>query len=437
MAQRHAQPGERPAVAFRFSTQRGGDARLYVLPGLKEATWQFHVPGLIVQQVIGFAHDADEIYLVSARGDLVGLDLGTGRSEIIDSTIVAAALGPTGTLHFVRGDGSVGAIGYRTVTIWPAKLDSAPARSWGGTGDRLVTLESDAKTRELVALSPSAPPVRQRVPAGALTVSPWGDLAVVAVDSGMVVLDPADAELARFHPLTARPDAVAFSPSEYEIFVALPSGTLLGLDRYSRSLEDATQVSLPGRARALRVDPLGRVLLVRPAAGDSTWLVDLATHEVLGTVPGAWRDDLPTVAPDGTVLTAEGADVVAYSADSLTREGRVEGGAKDRWLTAAWDPRRPALQLAADSSAATKSTASGTEIYVQVSSTSNEAWAQGSAHDLRAAGLQATVLAPSPGEDFYRVVLGPYPTREAADAIGRKLGRPYWIFTREGQDQPQ
>ena len=275
------------------------------------------------------------------------------------------------------------------------------------------------------------------VPPGTLTVSPWGDLAVVAVDSGIVILDPADAELTRFRPLTARPDAVAFSPSEYEIYVALPSDTILALDRYSRSLKDADQIALPGRARALRMDPLGRVLSVRPATGDSTWLVDLATHEVVGAVPGSWREDLPTVAPDGTVLTAEGPDVVAYSADSLTREGQVAGGAKDRWLTAAWDPRRPALQLAADSSAATTSTASGTEIYVQVSSTSNEAWAQGSAHDLRAAGLRASVLPPSPGEDFYRVVLGPYPTREAADAIGRKLGRPYWIFTREGQDQPQ
>jgi hypothetical protein len=32
---------------------------------------------------------------------------------------------------------------------------------------------------------------------------------------------------------------------------------------------------------------------------------------------------------------------------------------------------------------------------------------------------------------MYRVVLGPYPTREAAEAIGRKLGMPYWIFQRD------
>lgn len=430
-------PGEQPAVAFRFAAERGGDARLYVLPGLKEATWQFPVPGVLVRQVVGFAHDADEIYLLSEHGDLVGLDLGTGHPRVVDSTVAAAALGPTGTVHFVRQDGTVGAIGYRNVSIWPAKLDSAPVRSWGGAEDRFVALEPGAKARELVSLSPSTPPVRQPIPPGTLTVAPWGDLAVVAVDSGVVVIDPADAELQKFRSLKARPDAIAFAPSEYEIYAALPDGTILVLDRYSRSLGQVAQIQLPGAARALRVDPLGRVLLARAAAGDSTWVADLATHRVRGAVPGSWRDDLPAVAPDGTILTAVGRDVVAYVGDSLTVAGRVAGGAHDRWLTAAWDPRRPALQLAADSSASATPAAGAEDFYVQVSSTSNQAWAEGSARDLRAAGLDASVLAPSSTDDFYRVVLGPYPTREAAEAIGRKLGRPFWIFPREGQDQPR
>ena len=251
------------------------------------------------------------------------------------------------------------------------------------------------------------------------------------------VLDPADAGVEKFRRLGARPDAVAFAPSEYELYVALPDGSVLALDRYSRSLDDVARMRLPGRARALRVDPLGRMLLARPAAGDSTWLVDLATRDVIGAVPGAWRGDLPAVAPDGTILTAEGADVVAY-ADSLTVEGRVAGGAHDRWLTAAWDPRRPALQLAAAESSATATPAAGgQEIYVQVSTTSNQAWAESAARDLRAAGMEASVLPPAAGEDFYRVVLGPFPTREAAEATGQKLGRPFYIFTRQGQDHPQ
>ena len=38
------------------------------------------------------------------------------------------------------------------------------------------------------------------------------------------------------------------------------------------------------------------------------------------------------------------------------------------------------------------------------------------------------MLSPRSAEDGYRVVLGPYSTRAEAEAIGRKLGRPFWIF---------
>jgi DNA-binding beta-propeller fold protein YncE len=253
------------------------------------------------------------------------------------------------------------------------------------------------------------------------------------VDSGLLILDPLDSTRRRFARLRA-PDAVAFSPSEHRLYVADADGDLQALDRYT--LEREEEISLPGRARAIRPDPLGRLLLVRPQSGDSVWLVDPSREEVIGTVPSAWRDDLPAVAPDGSLLTVQGEDLLARTLDSLTARGRVGGGAHDQWLTAAWDPRRPALQLASDSSAQIAAP-SGGQFYVQVSSTANESWAQDLARNLRAAGMQASVLPPSTEEDRYRVVLGPYPTHEAAEATGRKLGRPFWIFTGEGQETPR
>jgi hypothetical protein len=224
--------------------------------------------------------------------------------------------------------------------------------------------------------------------------------------------------------------ALAFSPSGHRIYLASRQ-TLMALDR--ASLKTVYRGKLPGPAAAIRTDPLGRMLLLRPAQGDSIWLWDPAREELLGTVPGRWRDDLPAVAPDGSVLVARGQDVVAHSPDSLTVRRVIAGGARDRWLAAAWSPRRPALEPVSDSTEAGEPAATGTEFYVQVSSTANEAWAQDLARSLRAAGLKAGVLAPSEDEDRYRVVLGPYPTREAAEATGRKLGRPFWIFTRQDQ----
>jgi hypothetical protein len=228
---------------------------------------------------------------------------------------------------------------------------------------------------------------------------------------------------------------VAVSPAEHRIYVAVANGELLMLDR--ASLDETEHLQLPGRAAAIRVDPLGRLLLVRPAQGDSIWLVDAAAAQLLGTVPGVWRDDLPAVAPDGSIMVARGRNVEVYAPDSLTVDGRVEGGARDQWLAAAWDPRRPALQLAPDTAAVATPVAAGMAIYVQVGSTANEAWAQESARQLRTAGMAAGVLPPATEDEPYRVVLGPFPTREAAEAAGRKLGRPFWIFMREGQAPPR
>jgi hypothetical protein len=420
-------------VAFRLATERGGDVRLYVLPQLQEATWRFRTPGLAAKRIVGFSRDLDEVYLLTVRGDLAGLDLNTGRARVVDSNVVASALGPMGVIHLVRGDGSVAAISYRAVTPWAARMDPLPEAVWGGESEQLVALVRDQRGRKLVTLAAGRPPFAQSIPDGPLAVSPWGDQAAVAVDSGLLVLAPLDSTRRRFTRLPA-PEAVAFSPSEHRLYVADSRGNLLGLDRYS--LDQEEEVRLPGRARAIRPDPLGRLLLVRPERGDSVWLVDPSRQEVIGTLPSTWRDDLPAVAPDGSLLTLRGDDVLGRNLDSLTARGQVAGGARDQWLTAAWDPRRPALQVASDSSAQFAAP-SGGQFYVQVSSTANESWAQDLARNLRAAGMQASVLPPSSEEDRYRVVLGPYLTHEVAEATGRKLGRPFWIFTGEGQDTPR
>jgi len=67
-------------------------------------------------------------------------------------------------------------------------------------------------------------------------------------------------------------------------------------------------------------------------------------------------------------------------------------------------------------------------LYVQVSVSRNATWSQQMADELTRAGLAAKVLPPATVDEGFRVVLGPYNTREQAEGIGRKLGRPYWIY---------
>ncbi len=69
-----------------------------------------------------------------------------------------------------------------------------------------------------------------------------------------------------------------------------------------------------------------------------------------------------------------------------------------------------------------------------MSSSRNPTWAKELADKLRSAGLPASVLPPRPGDEAYRVVLGPYATREQAEATGKSLGMPSFVIT--PQDLP-
>ncbi|MGH3993852.1 MAG: SPOR domain-containing protein, partial [Pseudonocardiaceae bacterium] len=68
-------------------------------------------------------------------------------------------------------------------------------------------------------------------------------------------------------------------------------------------------------------------------------------------------------------------------------------------------------------------------VYLQVSSSQNPTWATELSQKLQGAGLPASVLEPKRSDEAYRVVLGPYPTREQAEEAGRKIGMPSFIVT--------
>jgi len=115
----------------------------------------------------------------------------------------------------------------------------------------------------------------------------------------------------------------------------------------------------------------------------------------------------------------------------LNDVGKVTNGAADLWVLTSWLPRgvaaSPVSTAAAESGAAGAAGAEG-PLYVQVSTSQNPEWSGHLADDLTRAGLAARVLQPQHPDDGYRVVLGPYATREQAEAIGRRLGRPFWIY---------
>jgi hypothetical protein len=403
-----------------------------------------------VSRVIGLDPEAEFLYVSSvardtsakkahakkdtstAKNDVLALDLGSARVDTVATGIEQATLGPDGTLYTIDAKRHVVSMARRVRVSWSQPLPAVPLQMFGAADQRLVV----ADPPKLITAAADQPPTSRPLPAGSdVAATRWGDLVAVAAESGVVLMDPMGRRDAAFIRLSDHPRALVFSPSGHRIYVARRTEPgLAAIDRYDR--EEIDGIALPLPAAAIRLDPLGRWLLAKPSAGDSVWVVDLPVKRLVGSVPCTWRVDLPAIAPDGALLVRQGDDVVAYRPDSLVETGRVKGGAADLWMLTGWRPRGGYRGAFADAEASAvqpggqAADTAGPEgpMYVQVSTSQNEAWSSEMAQQLTRAGLAARVLQPRNPDDGYRVVVGPYPTRAQAEAIGRKLGRPFWIY---------
>lgn len=426
LAQTPRGPGVTASVVFRFpGRERRRNATLYRLPDLDQVAWRFEAEDNPVARTVGFASDDDLAFTLTSAAELVALDLTSGRARVVDTGVALATIGPTGTPYVVRADSSVATIRQRSANAWSTRFEGLPSAIWGAARNRLVGLVPDEEGRSLQLLADGQAPVSQRLPAGTVAVSRWGDVAAVASDSGLVTLDPTTNASPRFLPLADPARVVTFSPSAHRVFVADATGRLVTVERFSLTVLDS--LFLAGPASALRTDPTGRLLLVQSQFDDAIWVVDAVSWELVGSVDGEWDEQLPVVAPDGTILLRRSVRIVALSPATLEQTGTVLDDQDDRWLPLAWDPRRPVLELA--ESGRTEEPASDQLVYVQVSATHNEDWARDLAANLGRAGMPASVLPPADFLEPYRVVLGPYRSREEADDTRRTLDMPSWILT--------
>jgi len=394
-----------------------------------------------VARVVGLDVESHTLFVTTATDALLSLDLETGRVDTVAKGVVVTVLGPDQTLFVVDTQRRVVSVARRARLTWPQPLSAIPREMFGAADQRLIAVvpgdTAHPSTLRLIAVAADQPPAtRVLAITGDVAATRWGDLVAVASDSGILLVDPLARREPTFVRLADHPRALAFSPSGHRAYVTRRTGAGLAVvDRYERAEIDG--VALPTAAATVRLDPLGRWLLARPSIGDSAWVVDLPIKTMVGSVATSWDADLPAIGPDGSLLVGQGKDVVAYRADTALKEtGRVAGGNADLW---AFSPGRSSFRgmpidaqasSPAPDSAAALAGASGAEapLYVQVSTSQNEAWSSQMAQQLSRAGLAARVLPPTGLDDGFRVVLGPYESRDEAEAIGRKLGRPFFIY---------
>jgi hypothetical protein len=325
-------------------------------------------------------------------------------------------------------------------------------------GGLLVAVGRGANTRLLKLFPPDTRVIQEMsFPVATQTVrTQLGDRLYLAVDSGLAVLRTRTMDWGPSIPFQQPIARMASTPSGDRIFVLTDSGRQISVvDRFRDRV--TARIDLPGRADDLRVDPFGRYLLARAPEGDSIWVAAIATQRVIGGLRGAWRTDLPFVGYDGTVAIASGTDVVLLDGETLNPRARIPNGAQDYWFPFMWDGFRPRsasldepvrfdsfpIDTTTPDTAATfdtvapppqpsrpvADTVAPKGFIVSFAAFLSEDRAKELANRIQVGGEHARVVTTTrDGATIYRVVLGPFLSREEADKAGRESGQSFWVY---------
>jgi hypothetical protein len=443
---RQTPPPALPAVAGISSVLRlpseGGRVTALSPDSLTPAGWS-SVNGVPdIEQALGYDLDERIIWALDTQGRLIGVDLQSGAWRAYLGGVARSDVGPDGTVFVVDTVGQLVRLTRRSPLRIAEGFKTPPVVLRGAiNGQALVVASDSVRAARLISAerAGAAAPVGD----GPFAATFWGELAATSQADEVVLFRTSDGSTQNAVDLPGPPIALTFSPSGHRVY-GLVGDAIVVVDRFSG--DRLSTIELDRQGREIRLDPSGRWMMVRQAGADSVWVLDLATGTGVASIATAWRLDLPLIAGEGTLLALDGDDVAVFAlATAPPHQVRtLEGGGRDLWLAIPWVPVQRAGEAAAaaeqalvkqDSALVPADTTGGVSperatVWLQISSSQNPDWAKDLAQQLRTAGQPAEVWDPVPPEESYRVVVGPYPTREAADEAGKKLGRPYFVVIR-------
>jgi hypothetical protein len=465
-------------IVLRFPRD-GGQVRAFAYPQLDSVVWKSSAKAPGIARVLGFDGDLGSVAAVDTKGAPVRVDLRMGRvSRNTKPKLDDLSSDDGSAIYGISDSGNV--VRLTPAGSWTYE-PHYPAREVVPEPDgSLLILADNDKGSILWKIHPPDKSVADSATlprVGRVFRTQLGDRIYFTVDSGLVGLRTRDLEPVPSVRLDNPVRALTTTPSGDRLYVATDSvGQIIIFDRYTHRTE--AQLRAPGEVGALRMDPMGRYVIARAAEGDSAWVFAVGTDKLLGTVETKWRDDLPTVTPDGSIALLQGNDVRLVNGSSLAGENTVEKGGNDSWLFVAWNgfrPRSPGLDepvtfgydTAVDvpdwsedtgsavsegslegrdsnrarpaqtprRSTAASAPAGGNEsrasgFTVQFAAVRSSDAARDAASEIKSSGSsKARVIATErAGVTIYRVVMGPFPTREEAERAARATGKPYWIY---------
>jgi hypothetical protein len=452
-----------PDALFLRIPRAGGAVRVVAFPNVDSTIWSssgvIDPPG----RVLGFDDDAGILALLDAKRRPVLVDFRGGHIDDDVRFPLDAAVSLDGSS--VYGVTARGDVVRRTPADSVRFHLAAPARGVFPLRDGSVLVWTGAGSRGMLSRirPPSSDVIDSLViPAvGLATGTGVGDRLFFASGDKLQAVQTRTLQLSDPLLIGGKITDIGLTPSGDRIFVLAEIGgqpTLVFVDRYRWRV--ASSLALEGRPRELRVDPIGRYVLVR-GARDTVTIIGVAANRVVGHVRSDWRSDLPLVAPDGSIAAVVGNDVVFIAAEDRKLLSRVQGGASELWFSFWWTGFRPraaaldqpvifdsATTIVTDSTAVaatdsvllppvTDSVPKPAGFTVSFFTLLSEQRAQTEAASIRVGNESAHVeTVIRNGVPMYRVILGPYPTCAEAQRVARAAGKTSAWIPEGGCDVP-
>jgi len=467
-----------------------GHVRAYAFPRLDSAIWTSGNKSPAIARILGFDPDLGMVAAVDDKGAPVRVDLRLDditRDRKVKLTHLTSDDGST--IYGIATNGSVTRL--TPAGSWSFK-PPAPARGLFPEPDGSLLILGDRPGGTTIwQMHPPDSVITDtaRLPrfASAMTTV-VGDRIYFTVDSGLIGLRSRGLEPVPAVHLDHQVRALTTTPSGDRLYIATDSThEVLVVDRYSHKI--VARVPMPGTPSDLRMDPTGRFVLARAQRGDSAWVIAIGTDKVVGSVPTAWRADLPAVTPNGWIALLDGHDVKFVDGTTLKDQDTIDKGAADSWMFVAWNgfrPRSAALDqpvrfpgvnaAPADSAPVTdtaggstaaattpsarpahspqgavpapsdtqvmragtlaprsdSAAAAATGFTIQFAALRSATAAQAVAGNIKLSGSTPRVVATQrAGVTIYRVVAGPFTTRADAERVAKSSDRSFWIYAGE------
>jgi hypothetical protein len=447
------------AIALRAS-RTGGIARAALLSSPDSIIWRSGSTATI-SKILGFDGDAGVVAYVDKKGIAARIDLRSGEIRNAGKAKLSSlAAAPGSDIYGVDPKGTVirlSPAGGEWSFVPPTPASAVFTQSNGS----IIVAGGNSTTTSVWLLRPPEDSVyaSAKLSDAIRSISAVaGDRLYFASDNRLVGVRLRTLETVSPIRLPDKPAILQPTPSGDRIYVGFKKRAEIAVvDRYEEKITQT--IKLPDAPSQLRIDPLGRYLLAKVPDADSVWVIALGTNRLMETQASAWTNDLPAFGPEGKLAVSRGDDVLFIEPESGKTVRTVVNGAKDFWFFFTWNGFRPRAEgvdepvtfgtgdsTLTDSSAVADSVPADTtsvqlpadtvvsppqqrQFTVSFAALLRESSARELANTITVNGNHPKVVQTvSNGAPIFRVVLGPFGSREEAERVGRQAGHTFWVY---------